>query len=240
MAIRIGSDFARNRPAHRPAAARQRDAGRRADGAAPRHVRQVDRSCARAAADGVLDDRAACWSGPRPSRRCAPELATVLLSAVGLSVVIAGKVSLGRSFGLMPANRGIVSTGLYRLVRHPIYMGYLITHSGFVAREPDAWNLCHAGRRRYRADVARGLRRADTRARRGVSRLSADGPVAGGAGALLGSRVKSDAYGNRCRSRRCRVSGWRRGHDRGTLRGGLRPARARPGTMPRCTPLPRP
>jgi protein-S-isoprenylcysteine O-methyltransferase Ste14 len=71
----------------------------------------------------------------------APELATVLLSAIGLSVVIAGKLSLGRSFGLMPANRGVVSSGLYRLVRHPIYMGYLITHSGFVAANPTLWNI---------------------------------------------------------------------------------------------------
>ena len=56
----------------------------------------------------------------------------------GLLVVIAGKLSLGRSFGLMPANRGIVSTGLYRLVRHPIYLGYLITHDAFVAANPIA------------------------------------------------------------------------------------------------------
>ena len=56
-------------------------------------------------------------------------------------VVIAGKLSLGRSFGLMPANRGVVSTGLYRLVRHPIYMGYLITHVGFVAANPTLWNV---------------------------------------------------------------------------------------------------
>jgi protein-S-isoprenylcysteine O-methyltransferase Ste14 len=70
----------------------------------------------------------------------APELITVALSAAGLLVVIAGKISLGRSFGLMPANRGIVSTGLYRLVRHPIYMGYLITHVGFLAANPTIWN----------------------------------------------------------------------------------------------------
>lgn len=70
----------------------------------------------------------------------APELITVALSGAGLLVVIAGKVSLGRSFGLMPANRGIVSTGLYRLVRHPIYMGYLITHVGFLAANPTLWN----------------------------------------------------------------------------------------------------
>jgi protein-S-isoprenylcysteine O-methyltransferase Ste14 len=68
------------------------------------------------------------------------ETITVALSAAGLLVVIGGKMSLGRSFGLMPANRGIVSTGLYRLVRHPIYLGYLITHVGFVAANPTIWN----------------------------------------------------------------------------------------------------
>ena len=55
--------------------------------------------------------------------------------------MIGGKVSLGRSFGLMPANRGIVSSGLYRLVRHPIYMGYLVTHVGFVLANPTLWNV---------------------------------------------------------------------------------------------------
>lgn len=71
----------------------------------------------------------------------APELATVGISAAGLLVVIAGKLSLGRSFGLMPANRGIVCTGLYRVVRHPIYMGYLVTHAAFLAANPSSWNL---------------------------------------------------------------------------------------------------
>ena len=71
----------------------------------------------------------------------APEALTVLLSAAGLLVVIVGKVSLGRSFGLMPANRGIVCTGLYRLVRHPIYVGYLVTHVANVAANPSLWNI---------------------------------------------------------------------------------------------------
>jgi protein-S-isoprenylcysteine O-methyltransferase Ste14 len=71
----------------------------------------------------------------------APEIYTVLLSGVGLLVVIAGKLSLGRSFGLMPANRGIVSTGLYRVVRHPIYLGYLVTHLAFVAANATMWNV---------------------------------------------------------------------------------------------------
>jgi protein-S-isoprenylcysteine O-methyltransferase Ste14 len=66
---------------------------------------------------------------------------TVGVCAVGLLVVIVGKLSLGRSFGLIPANRGIVSSGLYRFVRHPIYLGYLITHVAFVAANPTVWNF---------------------------------------------------------------------------------------------------
>jgi protein-S-isoprenylcysteine O-methyltransferase Ste14 len=66
---------------------------------------------------------------------------SALFGGLGLSVVVVGKISLGRSFGLIPANRGIVSTGLYRLVRHPIYLGYLITHVAFLAANPGPWNL---------------------------------------------------------------------------------------------------
>ena len=70
-----------------------------------------------------------------------PQAVTVGASAVGLAIVIAGKMTLGRSFGLMPANRGVVSSGVYRIVRHPIYLGYLITHVAFLLAAPSAWNV---------------------------------------------------------------------------------------------------
>jgi protein-S-isoprenylcysteine O-methyltransferase Ste14 len=70
-----------------------------------------------------------------------PESLTVMISAVGLMIVVLGKISLGRSFGLTPANRGVVCSGVYRFVRHPIYLGYLITHVGFVLAYPAGWNL---------------------------------------------------------------------------------------------------
>jgi protein-S-isoprenylcysteine O-methyltransferase Ste14 len=71
----------------------------------------------------------------------AVETLTVSLAGLGLVVVVLGKLSLGRSFGLVPANRGIVSTGMYRWLRHPIYLGYLITHAGFLLANPTGWNL---------------------------------------------------------------------------------------------------
>ena len=71
----------------------------------------------------------------------APEALTIVLSCAGLSVVIAGKVTLGRSFALLPANRGVVSSGVYGIVRHPIYMGYLITHVAFLMANPSVWNV---------------------------------------------------------------------------------------------------
>jgi protein-S-isoprenylcysteine O-methyltransferase Ste14 len=71
----------------------------------------------------------------------APEVMTIALSGAGLVIVVLGKLSIGRSFGLAPANRGIVSTGLYKFVRHPIYLGYLVTHLGFAIANPAGWNL---------------------------------------------------------------------------------------------------
>jgi protein-S-isoprenylcysteine O-methyltransferase Ste14 len=78
----------------------------------------------------------------RPAAAAAllPDAATFVFSGVGLLVVLLGKISLGRSFGLMPANRGVVCSGVYRVVRHPIYAGYLVTHVGFLVAHATVWN----------------------------------------------------------------------------------------------------
>jgi protein-S-isoprenylcysteine O-methyltransferase Ste14 len=78
---------------------------------------------------------------PATSSALLPDLATAAVTAIGLIIVLSGKISLGRSFGLMPANRGIVSSGVYRLVRHPIYAGYLITHVGFIIAHATPLNM---------------------------------------------------------------------------------------------------
>jgi protein-S-isoprenylcysteine O-methyltransferase Ste14 len=70
-----------------------------------------------------------------------PDLATAMISAIGLILVIGAKIALGRSFGIAPANRGVVAAGPYGLVRHPIYAGYVITHLAFVAAHPTLLNM---------------------------------------------------------------------------------------------------
>ena len=70
-----------------------------------------------------------------------PDAITAPASAFGLLIVIAGKMALGRSFGLMPAHRGIVCSGAYRFVRHPIYFGYVVTHIAFLCAHPTVWNV---------------------------------------------------------------------------------------------------
>ena len=68
-----------------------------------------------------------------------PATTAIAMESVGIGLQISGtlfaiyaKIYLGRSFGIVAADRGIVVGGPYRIVRHPIYLGYLVTHVGFL------------------------------------------------------------------------------------------------------------
>lgn len=63
------------------------------------------------------------------------------LQLFGTGFQLYGKVALGRSFGIVAANRGVVSSGPYRIVRHPIYLGYLVTHAGFLLSNMSGRNV---------------------------------------------------------------------------------------------------
>ena len=63
------------------------------------------------------------------------------ICVTGLSMQIAAKINLNRSFGIVPANRGVVTDGFYSIVRHPVYASYLIGHVGFLLLNPNWWNL---------------------------------------------------------------------------------------------------
>lgn len=54
----------------------------------------------------------------------------------GILLQIAAKIVLGRSFGIIAANRGVKVLGPYRFVRHPMYAGYTLTHIGFFLSMP--------------------------------------------------------------------------------------------------------
>jgi protein-S-isoprenylcysteine O-methyltransferase Ste14 len=85
---------------------------------------------------------------------CGPLLVTpgegrpVVPASVGAGLWLAGtlvqlwaKLSLGRSFGCVPANRGLKSGGPYHFVRHPMYAGYFLSHVAFLLMNPTPWNL---------------------------------------------------------------------------------------------------
>ena len=77
--------------------------------------------------------------GPVSASRVAGPL---IVFGAGMSVVAI--LSLGRSMGLEPAHRGLKTTWLYRLVRHPIYATYLIVVAGYLLAFPNAVNIALA------------------------------------------------------------------------------------------------
>jgi protein-S-isoprenylcysteine O-methyltransferase Ste14 len=65
----------------------------------------------------------------------------VFLEVVGSALVLGAFLSLNKSFGLGPENRGIKTGGAYRLVRHPMYAGYMLAELGFFLDNFSFYNL---------------------------------------------------------------------------------------------------
>lgn len=63
------------------------------------------------------------------------------LMLMSVAMQFGAKLTLGRSFGVVPAQREIVVRGPYKLVRHPIYASYLVGHAGFLLLNPSLFNL---------------------------------------------------------------------------------------------------
>jgi protein-S-isoprenylcysteine O-methyltransferase Ste14 len=55
----------------------------------------------------------------------------LFLVAVAAGLSFASLLTLGRGFGLRPALRHLATTGPYRLVRHPIYLAYVVADVGY-------------------------------------------------------------------------------------------------------------
>jgi protein-S-isoprenylcysteine O-methyltransferase Ste14 len=64
-----------------------------------------------------------------------------VLQFAGLILVIASLAALGRSFGFVAADRGVVTRGPYAAVRHPVYASYLLIQAGYVLQAASWRNL---------------------------------------------------------------------------------------------------
>jgi protein-S-isoprenylcysteine O-methyltransferase Ste14 len=62
----------------------------------------------------------------------------LVLVTLAAFLSIASLLSLGRRFGVFPALRGLMTRGPYRLVRHPMYLAYIIADIGYNLQE---WNF---------------------------------------------------------------------------------------------------
>jgi protein-S-isoprenylcysteine O-methyltransferase Ste14 len=63
-----------------------------------------------------------------------------VIAGLGLLLVLWAMGTLGRSFGIAPADRGVVKNGPYRFIRHPMYLGELISWIGAVIGDLSIWN----------------------------------------------------------------------------------------------------
>jgi len=77
-----------------------------------------------------------------------------VIAGVGLLAASASLLSLGRSVGIVPADRGLQTRGMYALVRHPMYASELLFGVGYCLGNPSRRNwvtwlllvVCQVGR----------------------------------------------------------------------------------------------
>ena len=80
--------------------------------------------------------------------------AGLVVQLLGLAICVTSFLALGRSFGFVAADRGLVRRGPYAIVRHPIYASYVLLQFGYLLQSISLRNAlvmafasgCNAGR----------------------------------------------------------------------------------------------
>jgi protein-S-isoprenylcysteine O-methyltransferase Ste14 len=80
--------------------------------------------------------------------------AGLVVQVLGLAICVTSFLALGRSFGFVAADRGLVRRGPYAVVRHPIYASYVLLQFGYLLQSISLRNAlvmafasgCNAGR----------------------------------------------------------------------------------------------
>jgi len=75
-----------------------------------------------------------------PALSLSPLIGLTLMAA-GEALAVAAMLSLGRSFSIFAEVRELASSGLYRWVRHPLYLGEMIAVWGYVLAWSAPWAI---------------------------------------------------------------------------------------------------
>jgi protein-S-isoprenylcysteine O-methyltransferase Ste14 len=78
-------------------------------------------------------------------RALVPHWMSDSLAIISVALVIWARLSLGRSIGLVPALRTLVTHGAYRYVRHPIYSAICLSIISAALNAYSPWNLAIFG-----------------------------------------------------------------------------------------------
>ncbi len=68
-------------------------------------------------------------------------LAGMYVAIAGLVIALVAISDMRRSFSILVQVRDIITSGLYRYVRHPIYCGHVITMFGFALLDPRIYSI---------------------------------------------------------------------------------------------------
>jgi protein-S-isoprenylcysteine O-methyltransferase Ste14 len=77
----------------------------------------------------------------RPAPEVHDNVVLLAVQVFGQAVGVAALFSLNNSMGVVAANRGVKTGGMYRIVRHPIYAGFFLFIAAYVIQNVTVWNV---------------------------------------------------------------------------------------------------